>query len=386
MKIAVDAQLLITKEKTGIGWNAYNMLQAMLRKNQAEFRLDYFSKPSGSLQEDVLLELQKAGCQLNGCSYFNAPLYKSLCEFLPLQHKWFFGNDSYIDVYHFINYFVPPYIDRKANVVTTIHDTAFKVYPETVPKKTRVLMELSLPKTCTRANAIVTVSEFSKQEIVKYLGVNPDKIMVAYNGVDLTKFHPNYDNAAIEQVKKNFGINREYFLYVGTLEPRKNIERLIDAYTLLKSRLDNIPLLVLAGRKGWMYGTIFEKIQKLHLEKDVLFSGYISAQEEPLLMSGALAFLFVSLYEGFGMPPLEAMACGTPTLVSDCSSLPEVVGKSALLADPLSIEAIAEKMELLLNDSVLRASLAKSGIERAQQFDWDKPAIKLLNLFKHLSQ
>ncbi len=385
MKIAVDAQLLITKEKTGIGWNAYNMLHAMLNQKQAKFRLDYFSQPAYSLQEEVLLEFQKAGCLLNGSNRLSAPLYKSLCEFLPLQHKWFFGSDSSIDAYHFFNYFVPPHIDAKANVIATIHDTAFKAYPDTVPKKTRALMELSLPKTCKRAQAIITVSEFSKQEIVKYLGVNPDKIMVAYNGVDYNRFHPNYAKATIEQVKNKFSINREYFLYVGTLEPRKNIERLIDAYALLKSRLHDIPLLVLAGRKGWMYDTIFKKIQKLHLEKDIIFTGYISSADEPLLMRGALAFLFVSLYEGFGMPPLEAMACGTPVMVSNCSSLPEVVGQSALLSDPLSIDEIAEKMELLLNSPELRASLSENGIKRAREFDWDEPAKKLLNLFKSLS-
>lgn len=383
LKIAVDGQLLLAKEKTGIGWYAYNILLAMLYRQKVDFRLDYFIKPEDSVQESVLSELQQSGCGLNGCGRLNMQLYKALCAFIPLRHEWFFGN-SRTDIYHFFNYFVPSHLHTDAAVVATIHDTAFKVYPETVPKKTQALMALSLPKTCKRADAIVTVSEFSKQEIVKYLGVDPNKILVTYNGVDFAKFHPGYPSENIKKVKARFGIQREYFLYIGTLEPRKNIGRLIEAYALLKSRRKSIPQLVLAGRKGWAYNEIFYKIKSFRLEKDIIVTGYLSEADKPLLLCGALAFLFVSLYEGFGIPPLEAMACGTPTIVSNCSSLPEVVGESALLAEPNSIESIASKMESIIDDSELRAFLAKCGTERAQKFDWDKPAAKLLDLYQRL--
>lgn len=386
LKVAADGQQLLAKEKTGIGWYAYHMMKAMLGQRQANFRLDYFANPASLTDPRALREFRQAGCELNGCRFGTAQLYKAACGFLPLRHQWFFGPDDGIRVYHFFNYFLPQSLHTRAVVTATIHDTAFQVYPESVPAKTRALMALSLKKTCRRADAVVTVSEFSRREIMKYLGVPPEKITVTYNGVDSSVFRPGCPEPEIRQAKERHGITRDYFLYVGTLEPRKNIARLLEAYALLKERRRDVPLLVLAGRKGWMYDEIFRTAARLRLTEDVVFTGYLTEQEKPLLMSGALAFCFVSLYEGFGIPPLEAMACGTPALVSDCSSLPEVVGDAALLADPKKIESIAGQMELLLDRPELRASLAEKGTAQAGKFTWEKSASILLELFRRLSE
>ena len=218
---------------------------------------------------------------------------------------------------------MPPGVRGKS--VTVIHNMAYMAYPETVNKKTRNWLRLTMKGSCRRADAVVTVSEFSKREIIRYLGVSPEKITVVYNGVDLGFYRSDYGEDQVEQAKKRYHIAGEYFLYLGTLEPRKNVERIIEAYALLKEEGDvQLPFLVIAGGKGWLYETIFERVKELDLENQIIFTGYVAEPDVPLLMNGAKAFLFPSLYEGFGIPPIEAMACGTAVITSNAASLPEV--------------------------------------------------------------
>lgn len=159
------------------------------------------------------------------------------------------------------------------------------------------------------------------------------------------EFHTDYSTEQIQEAIKKYHINEKYFLYLGTIEPRKNLERLIKAYVKLVSRHKDVPQLVLAGGNGWYYDDIFQMIDTCHLKEQVVFTGYVDQKDSPLLMSGAMAFVFPSLYEGFGMPPLEAMACGTPVITSKTSSLPEVVGDAGILVDPENVDEICEAME-----------------------------------------
>ena len=176
----------------------------------------------------------------------------------------------------------------------------------------------------------------------------------------------------------------KYLLYLGTLEPRKNIERLIESYYLVCNELSELPKLVLAGGKGWMYDSIFDKIKELKLEDKVIFTDYISDDDVPVLMNASKAFLFPSLYEGFGMPVLEAMACGVPVLTSNLSSLPEVVGDVAVLVDPFSKDSIRDGIIKLLTDNNLRESLKKKGLERSKQFSWSKVTRDLYMIYESL--
>ena len=233
------------------------------------------------------------------------------------------------------------------------------------------MLGMTLKKSTKRADHLLTVSEFSKSEMVSYLKLDPSRITVVPNGVDFSRFHTGYSVERIQEVSKKLGLDGDYFLYLGTLEPRKNIPRLIEAYALLQKKLGKVPLLVLAGRKGWLYESIFERVKELGLEKDVIFAGYVSNEDTPPLMAGAKAFVFPSLYEGFGMPPLEAMACGTPVIVANTASLPEVVGDSGLYVDPFDIESMVEAMERIVLDAELCKRLSLSGIEHASQFTWD---------------
>ncbi|MBO5382759.1 MAG: glycosyltransferase family 4 protein, partial [Ruminococcus sp.] len=219
----------------------------------------------------------------------------------------------------------------------------------------------------------------------KYFPKHENKIRVVPCGVDLEKFKPFNDKVRIEEVKKSLEIEGEYFLYLGTIEPRKNLERLIEAYYIFSQRTGGeCPKLVLAGGKGWLYDSIFAKVTELKLSDKIIFTKYVPSEDMNALMCGALAFVFPSVYEGFGMPPLEAMACGVPVLVSGEASLPEVTGDCAVIVDAYSPENIAEGMNKLYSDSNLREELSKRGLERAQSFSWDNSAEILYNVYREL--
>jgi len=214
-----------------------------------------------------------------------------------------------------------------------------------------------------------------------------------------TTFQPVRDEEAIEAVKARYGIAGDYVLFVGTLQPRKNLIRLIEAFspsTRLRraqssrsgrrlsnpqSPISNLQL-VIAGKKGWLYEEIFQQVEELELEGKVVFTGYVVAGDLPALLSGAGLFVFPSLYEGFGLPVLEAMACGTPVICSNASSLPEVAGDAALLVDPLDVEGLAAAMERVLGDEALRAELIERGFERARKFSWERCARETLDVLE----
>lgn len=373
MKISFDAQLLMKGEKTGIGWCAENILQRM-PQYQNDFELNCFTLGYNKEQLTCVDKYQKLGYKINRCHWFHDVIYRLIWSLIPIPYSMFFPKKTDITV--FFNYVVPPGV--RGRRVAFVYDMAYKSCPETVRKRTKDMLNIALKRSCKRADKIITISEFSKSEIMRYLGIREDKIVVMPCGVDFMKYHPNYADEEVVAITKKYGVPDDYLLYLGTLEPRKNITRLIHAYASLKETTSDLPKLVLAGRKGWMYDSIFEIVKELQIEEDVIFTGYIDPEDAPILMKGALAFLFPSIYEGFGMPPLEAMACGTPVLVSNVASLPEVVGDAAVLVDPLSVDSIREGIASLLHNEKLRYELSQKGIERAQTFTWEK-SVEVIN-------
>ena len=235
-----------------------------------------------------------------------------------------------------------------------------------------------------RADLIVTDSEFSKTEIIRYFPATEERIRVVPCGVDKLRFSPMPPAAApaIEELKRRMHLQTNYFLYLGTLEPRKNLDRLIRAYALLKQQHPDAPQLVLAGGYGWRNNHIYQLVQTLHLEDDVLFTEYVPEEDVQPLLCGAMAFVFPSVYEGFGMPPLEAMACGTPVLTTRAASLPEVVGDAAVIVDPHHTEDIAQGLEKLFLDAALRERLQKEGLRRAAMFSWENAAAALYDVYQ----
>lgn len=368
MRIELDGQLFAEKGKTGIGFVAHQLLRNLPKFSGDEKVLDYFAK---GLEQEQLSNIEAYaayGYGLNPCQVMSSRHYKMIWPFFPLAFRRFFGKRA--DVTCFFNFYVPPGISGKK--VTIVHDMVVKAFPETMNLKTKIMLKLCLKKSCKRADKIIAVSQFSKEEIVKYLKIPEEKIAVMPNGVDHEMYHTRYEDAKIQAAKARYHISGEYYLYLGTLEPRKNIERMVRAYA--QARRPGGPKLVLAGRKGWLYESIFATVQELALTEDVIFTDYVQDEDVPLLMSGAKIFLFPSLYEGFGLPPLEAMACGTPVVTSSVSSLPEVVGDAALRADPYHVEEIAAAIARLEADEQLRKSLAQRGVERAAEFTWEKSA------------
>jgi glycosyltransferase involved in cell wall biosynthesis len=381
MRIAFDVQLFLKGEKTGIAWCADNLIKELSQDSKNEYQLNYFETIQARKKLSELDAYRRKGCMDNACKYFNDILYKILWSIVPISYSMFFGKQAQIT--QFFNYSIPPGV--KGKKVTIIHDMAYKAIPDTVRKKTRKWLELTVPKSCDRADRIITVSEFSKSEIIKYLHIEEDKITVMPHGVNSNLFHSEYKLSQIQSVKEKYKIEGKYFLYLGTLEPRKNIERIIEAYSCFieRNQTMDVPSLVLAGRKGWMYDSIFEKVKQLELEDKVIFTGYVLEDEAPILMCGARCFIFASLYEGFGMPVIEAMSCGTPVITSNTTSLDEVGGKAAMKVNPLSVIEITKAMEAFSDESTLNEYRIK-GFNHASKYTWKAAASILANVYHEL--
>ncbi len=381
--ISFEVSPLVNDVKTGIGYCESGQVTEISKAHSGTDRIkfEFFSLRNHDRKLARIEPYLMDNCEIN-MSRFSGFVYKAVSTFIPLPYSWFFGKGS--DITHFFNYIVPPFVHGKK--VVTIHDMVYKAFPETMNSKTRILLNLAMNKSMKRADAVVTDSEFSRSEIMKYFPQYRDKVEVVPCGVDCDMFKPIQDRSIIEKVKANHNINGRYFLYLGTLEPRKNLTRLVKAYEILSRRKEDCPLLVLAGGKGWLYDEIFEEVNKSGLGDKVIFTQYIPGEEICPLMNGAEAFVFPSLYEGFGMPPLEAMACGTPVIVSGSASLPEVVGDCGLIVDAYSEESIADAMGKIADNEELRKQLSEKGIIRAREFSWKKSAEKLYTIYERLVQ
>lgn len=265
-------------------------------------------------------------------------------------------------------------------VVVTIHDLAYLRYPQVHPLGRRLYLTAFTRLTIRRARAIVTVSQYTRLEVERFFRVPGQRIHVIYEGHD-DRFRP-LPREQIELFREQKGLPPRYLLYVGNLEPRKNLSRLVQAYART-GRPGRVPL-VLAGPPGWGCASLFHLIDTLGLSGQVIFPGFVAAEELPLWYNGAEAFIYPSLYEGFGLPPLEAMACGTPVLVSTASSLPEVVGDAGLQVAPDDVDGMTEAIQRLLDDSDLRVSLRQRGLERARRFSWERMARETASLYGQL--
>lgn len=379
MKISVDVQPLLSGNKTGIGFYETEVLNALSElDNNNEYYLNFFSLRNTRSKIECAEKLFGGKGKIQICKWASYSVVKKLWYLFPVPYKCFFREET--DVSLFFNYYVPPFTYGKT--ITVIHDMTVKDMPETMSTKTRFALSHTLKQSIKRADKIVTVSEFSRERISYYYDIPIEKIEIVTNGYREDMFHNNYGKNKIDSVKLKYKITGDYLLYLGTLEPRKNIERLIKAFAQLKRDLSDCHKLVLAGGKGWLYDSIFETVKRLNLEQDVIFTGYVEDKDVPLLMSGALVFCFPSLYEGFGIPPLEAMACGTPVITSNTSSLPEVVGDAAILVDPLSVDSISDALKKVVGDESLRREMSKKGLEQCRKFSWRKSAETLLDIIK----
>ena len=272
--------------------------------------------------------------------------------------------------------FVGPLFSACPQVIT-IHDLSFLRYPQNFRAGNRLYLRTLTRLSVRRARRLIAVSESTGQDLMRYYGLPPSRIEVVPNGVD-DRFRP-WSEAEIADFRAKKGLPERFLLFVGTLEPRKNVAGLIQAYACLPQPR---PPLMLVGGKGWLYDEIFARVEALNLSDEVHFVGYVAAEDLPGWYNAALIFVYPSLYEGFGLPPLEAMACGAPVIAADTSSLPEVVGEAGLLVDPLDVEALAAAMNRLLTDRTLRDALRAAGPERAAAFSWQETARRTAAVYR----
>ena len=277
---------------------------------------------------------------------------------------------SPVDVFHGTNYCVPLW--APCPTVVTIHDLSLFTQSETHEDANVERGRRRMPIMARRASAVIAPSEWTRKEIIEYLNIREDRIRVIFEAARESMRPLSADEAA--PVLERHSIQFPYILFVGTIEPRKNLLTLIEAYHELLRTTKERPHLVICGGRGWLDSEVFKRVEDLHIADMVHFTGYVDDDDLPALYSSAEAFVYPSLYEGFGLPPLEAMACGTPVITSNSSSLPEVVGKAGLTFAAKDIKALARNLANVLTDVSLRGQMRISGIEQAQRFSWARAA------------
>jgi len=302
----------------------------------------------------------------------HTPLLRIPCSF-PLALR-----QMAADIAHF-QYVSPPYSPCPA--VVMVHDISFELFPECFNPLSRKRMQLLIPRSARKAARVLTVSEFSKRQLVETYHLPEDHVVVTHNGVS-PQFRPLESLAPAVARLAALGVVQPFILGVGNLQPRKNLVRLLQGYARLRKQCDPPHRLVLVGQKAWRGHQVEAEITRLGLGDWVDMPGYVDGDSLVALYNAAEIFVYPSLYEGFGLPVVEAMACGTPVITSNVSSLPEVAGEAALLVDPLSVEELGVAMERLLDDSALRVALREKGLRRAQDFSWRQLAEQTVAVYR----
>lgn len=375
MVIGIDIRVLGSKYKSGIEEYAENLLAHMLPLDKGiKFKL-FFSSWNGALRDYDFLHLPNTEIKK-----FKLPnrlvFYSSRFLNCPKIDKLLGGADVFFSPHFFISA-----LSRTVKRVTTFHDLSFEHFPEFFTKQQRFWHNFGMNPSWQAkfSDRIIVVSESTKNDLEKYYSIDPAKIDAVYSGVSSLIKRPSQEK--LELFRRREGLPEKFILFLGKLEPRKNVAGLIMAFNVLKSSGGFADLgLVIAGSKGWLCDDIFREAARSPHHQWIIFKDYISDNERSFYYSLASVFVYPSFFEGFGFPPLEAMACGTPVVASNNSSLPEVVGDAGLSVDPYNVSDIATTIKNLLEDRRLRENLIKKGLARAQQFSWQKCAEKTIEI------
>ena len=366
MRVALELQPCCGN-RSGIGMYTYELAKRMKDGNGLEFCGNLFSFRGREESSDAL---QGVAMPVNFCRLMPYGVYRRIWKYLPVSYGHLFPK---ADLNVFFNFIVPPRVTGR--VITTIYDMTYLRFPETMNQANLERIKAGIRYSVERSDHIVTISEFSKREICTLLNVPEDKVSIVYSAP--AQFGPADDWDAVAE---KFHISGQYLLYVGTIEPRKNLVRLIGAFDRLKKEY-NIPhQLVLAGGNGWQNEEIYRAAQQAASRDDIVFTGYISQGEKNALYQNASLFAFPSLYEGFGMPPLEAMHFDCPVVCADAASLPEVVADAARLVNPLDEADIAQGLLQVLSDGEYAADLIRKGRLQKNKFTWEDSARRMTQL------
>ncbi len=368
MLIGIDASRAVAEQPTGTEIYSQRLIQELLAlESPHHFRL-YFRSPPPT-NEFPTAELRP----------------------IPFPRLWTHLRLSWEMMRHppdalFVPAHVLPPLHPRDSLVT-VHDLGYLHFPQAHPTIQRLYLNLTTRWNAHAAQHILVDSEATKADLISHCATPAQKITVAYPGID-ENLAPVRNAKAIAAVKARYGISSdEYFLYLGTLQPRKNLSRLITAFA--ESSILHSPSsvqLVLAGKRGWLYEELFAQVDQWGLGEQVIFPGYVAEEDKATLLSGATAFLFPSLYEGFGLPVIEAQACGCPVVTSNTSSLHEVAGKAALLVDPTNAAAIAGAMQKVAFNQKLRGKLIESGFANARRFSWATCARIVLDVLESFEE
>lgn len=284
-----------------------------------------------------------------------------------------------LDIFH-EPFFTSPFF-KNCPTIITIYDISNYIHPEFFNLKTKLYFNLLFPRSIKNSDCIITISNSSKKDMVNYLKIEPDKIEVVYAGLDKS-FHKINSEDMLKKIKIKYNIFKDYILHVSFISPRKNLLNLITAFNIFKKNTKEYIQLVIAGGKGWNSKKVFELVKSLKLEKDIIFTDHVPKEDLIILYSNAILFIYPSIYEGFGLPTLEAMSCGCPVITSKLSSLPEVCGDAALYINPYDVEDMAASILNLTIDDSLKKLLIIKGFKNIKKFDWVKTATETLKIYE----
>ncbi|MEO8435004.1 MAG: glycosyltransferase family 1 protein [Pyrinomonadaceae bacterium] len=285
-----------------------------------------------------------------------------------------------VDLLH-VQFTAPPLCP--CPIVASIHDLSFEHLPQTFKRRSRMQLRLTVRHTARKAARILALSEYARNDIIKTYGIDAERVSVTPLAASRL-FTPVTDPSELSRVRKNYGIKRDYILAVGSIQPRKNLPRLIGAYAHLRSLRPQakLPQLALVGKNAWLYDETLQAAKQHGFTDDIIFTGYVPEADLPPLYSGATCFVYPSYFEGFGLPVLEAMQCGTPVIAGNRTSLPEVVGDAGILVDPFDKTALAQAIGRVIENSNLAAELRVKGLQRAGDFSWQKTARLTLQAYQ----
>ncbi len=381
MRILVDGETLI-KQRSGIGQYVLQLVRALKQFDEVEAtgvalgrqvkQIEDFGDQGRASRGSTTRDLLKWSCSAA------LPLCRE-------ARRWWRTVSSRQAARDWSLLHEPNYVASRSSVplVTTVCDMSYVRFPEFLPKDRVGWLRHHLRASLQRSRAIVTISQFSRNEILDiFPGLDQQRVFVTPLGVDLERFRPRTDDETLSQLRNRYNLPEQFSLFLGTLEPRKNLQGLLQAYAMLPPRVQQEVPLVLAGMNGWRSNHFRPLLKQLTAQGVVRPLGYVADADVPLLMRAASAFCFPSHYEGFGLPPLEAAACGTPVLCARASSLPEVMGDAAVYVDPNSAEDIACGLTRILEDKQLRRTLSQRGLERAKLFTWKSCARETLAAYR----
>jgi len=371
MAIYIDVSSAV-HAKAGIGRYAGSLARALVAREPGRFAL-FYNRSRDSLPpeglESVPARTVRAG-------------YKPWRMAVWLGQLARIGFDRLLpgaELFHATEHLLPPL--RGAPTVLTVHDMIFTLFPQHQKRLNYWYLNATMPLYCRRAGAIITVSESSKRDIVAHYGLDPARVTVIYEAAG-PEFAPVAPDVA-EEIRRRLGLPERYLIHVGTIEPRKNLTRLVEALERLRARGPAIPLVVVGG-KGWLYDEFFRRLERSAVRDAVYFPGYVPSADLPAIYGAATVAAMPSVYEGFGLPVLEAMACGTPVVCSDASSLPELGGEAVRTFDPYDVEAMADAIAQVWGDEGLRGEMCEKGLVQAAKFSWERAAEETRAVYERL--